>query len=227
ILKDWMLSPEHVEHPYPTDLEKKQLCDETGLDLCQLNNWFANNRKRLWKPTMANRSKALYTNENIRNLIYKTDHNSAASSSHPPPASHHPANYQTATSVNSVTGFKSERTFRVNANLARPPMGGPDSVPSSFTASQRYPFPRAPVSQVTGMAPREGRSHTLDMGHFRRNRMNFQDVLNATPSPSDWNNHHPDGSFMRRGSGGGGTMTLPSLHTSSSAAAAGFHGVNN
>ncbi|RHY43737.1 hypothetical protein DYB38_011710, partial [Aphanomyces astaci] len=63
ILKDWMLSPEHVEHPYPTDLEKKQLCDETGLDLCQLNNWFANNRKRLWKPTMANRSKALYTNE--------------------------------------------------------------------------------------------------------------------------------------------------------------------
>ncbi|KDO24286.1 hypothetical protein SPRG_09923 [Saprolegnia parasitica CBS 223.65] len=73
ILKDWMLSPEHLEHPYPTDVEKKALCDETGLDMCQLNNWFANNRKRLWKPTMANRSKErlqLYSNESIRSIIY-------------------------------------------------------------------------------------------------------------------------------------------------------------
>eukprot|EP00546_Thalassionema_frauenfeldii_P020916 CAMPEP_0178903322 /NCGR_PEP_ID=MMETSP0786-20121207/5093_1 /TAXON_ID=186022 /ORGANISM="Thalassionema frauenfeldii, Strain CCMP 1798" /LENGTH=384 /DNA_ID=CAMNT_0020574681 /DNA_START=147 /DNA_END=1301 /DNA_ORIENTATION=- len=49
-LKAWMMSPEHVAHPYPTEQEKSQIMADTGIELKQLTNWFVNNRKRYWKP---------------------------------------------------------------------------------------------------------------------------------------------------------------------------------
>lgn len=49
-LKAWMMSPEHIEHPYPTDKEKAQIMADTGIGLKPLTNWFVNNRKRYWKP---------------------------------------------------------------------------------------------------------------------------------------------------------------------------------
>ena len=44
ILKDWMV--EHHEHPYPTDEEKENLGQQTGLSLGQISNWMANTRRR-------------------------------------------------------------------------------------------------------------------------------------------------------------------------------------
>lgn len=49
-LKAWMMSPEHVAHPYPTEQEKAKIMADTGIELKQLTNWFVNNRKRFWKP---------------------------------------------------------------------------------------------------------------------------------------------------------------------------------
>ena len=49
-LKKWMMSPEHIAHPYPTEQEKAQIMQDTGIELKQLTNWFVNNRKRYWKP---------------------------------------------------------------------------------------------------------------------------------------------------------------------------------
>lgn len=49
-LKSWMMSPEHIVHPYPTEQEKQKIMEETGIELKQLTNWFVNNRKRYWKP---------------------------------------------------------------------------------------------------------------------------------------------------------------------------------
>jgi hypothetical protein len=49
-LKNWILSPEHISHPYPTEQEKGQIMEDTGIELKQLTNWFVNNRKRFWKP---------------------------------------------------------------------------------------------------------------------------------------------------------------------------------
>jgi Homeobox KN domain len=49
-LKAWMMSPEHIAHPYPTETEKAKIMKDTGLELKQLTNWFVNNRKRYWKP---------------------------------------------------------------------------------------------------------------------------------------------------------------------------------
>eukprot|EP00934_Nitzschia_sp_Nitz4_P002526 Nitzschia sp. Nitz4//scaffold76_size158648//69856//71384//NITZ4_002546-RA/size158648-snap-gene-0.287-mRNA-1//1//CDS//3329557845//2516//frame0 len=49
-LKNWMMSPEHIAHPYPTEQEKAKMMADTGIELKQLTNWFVNNRKRFWKP---------------------------------------------------------------------------------------------------------------------------------------------------------------------------------
>lgn len=49
-LKDWMMSPDHINHPYPTDKEKDKIMADTGIEMKQLTNWFVNNRKRFWKP---------------------------------------------------------------------------------------------------------------------------------------------------------------------------------
>lgn len=49
-LKQWIMSPEHIAHPYPTEQEKAQIMEDTGIEMKQLTNWFVNNRKRYWKP---------------------------------------------------------------------------------------------------------------------------------------------------------------------------------
>jgi hypothetical protein len=49
-LKAWMMSPDHIAHPYPTEQEKALIMADTGVELKQLTNWFVNNRKRYWKP---------------------------------------------------------------------------------------------------------------------------------------------------------------------------------
>ncbi|KAI8871457.1 hypothetical protein GQ42DRAFT_106992, partial [Ramicandelaber brevisporus] len=42
ILKKWLL--EHVSHPYPSEDEKIDLANRTGLTLSQISNWFINAR---------------------------------------------------------------------------------------------------------------------------------------------------------------------------------------
>ena len=49
-LKAWIMSPDHVSHPYPTEAEKAKIMKETHIDAKQLRNWFVNNRKRYWRP---------------------------------------------------------------------------------------------------------------------------------------------------------------------------------
>jgi hypothetical protein len=49
-LKAWMMAPEHIAHPYPTEQEKTLIMADTGIEMKQLTNWFVNNRKRYWKP---------------------------------------------------------------------------------------------------------------------------------------------------------------------------------
>ncbi|XP_050375954.1 homeobox protein knotted-1-like 6 [Argentina anserina] len=49
ILTDWWNL--HYKWPYPTEVDKMQLAQVTGLDQKQINNWFINQRKRHWKPS--------------------------------------------------------------------------------------------------------------------------------------------------------------------------------
>ncbi|CAE6421631.1 unnamed protein product [Rhizoctonia solani] len=47
-LRTWLLS--HADHPYPTEEEKKMLCNVTSLTLSQVSNWMINARRRILVP---------------------------------------------------------------------------------------------------------------------------------------------------------------------------------
>ena len=47
VLKEWLL--DHMGHPYPTAKEKINLSKESGLERKQVDYWFTNKRKRVWK----------------------------------------------------------------------------------------------------------------------------------------------------------------------------------
>ncbi|KAG6587466.1 Homeobox protein knotted-1-like 6, partial [Cucurbita argyrosperma subsp. sororia] len=49
ILLDWWNV--HCKWPYPTEMDKIELAESTGLDPKQINNWFINQRKRHWKAS--------------------------------------------------------------------------------------------------------------------------------------------------------------------------------
>ncbi|KAG7359908.1 homeobox KN domain containing protein [Nitzschia inconspicua] len=49
-LRAWLLHPDHIHHPYPTEQEKAKMIADTGIDMKRLNNWFVNSRIRIWKP---------------------------------------------------------------------------------------------------------------------------------------------------------------------------------
>ncbi|KAK6116529.1 hypothetical protein DH2020_049734 [Rehmannia glutinosa] len=42
----------HYKWPYPMEADKISLAEMTGLDQKQINNWFINQRKRHWKPSV-------------------------------------------------------------------------------------------------------------------------------------------------------------------------------
>lgn len=51
-LRGWLF--QHLVHPYPSEDEKRNLAQQTGLTLLQVNNWFINARRRILQPMMEN-----------------------------------------------------------------------------------------------------------------------------------------------------------------------------
>ncbi|EEQ81616.1 hypothetical protein NCER_101892 [Vairimorpha ceranae BRL01] len=49
IFKQWL--KDHITNPYPSEVEKQEFCELTGLDISQINNWFINARRRLVPKT--------------------------------------------------------------------------------------------------------------------------------------------------------------------------------
>ena len=103
-LKAWMMSPEHIAHPYPTEQEKAQIMVDTGIELKQLTNWFVNNRKRYWKPRVEAR-------------LQHQAHAAAAA------ASAHAAAVAAAINASHVTPVSPEAGFKPALNLAAPATG--------------------------------------------------------------------------------------------------------
>lgn len=55
LLKAWLLSPAHIDNPYPNGREYEMLMDTTKLEKNQLKHWFNNARKRILKPLLKNK----------------------------------------------------------------------------------------------------------------------------------------------------------------------------
>ncbi|MGH0167494.1 UNVERIFIED_CONTAM: hypothetical protein FKN15_052569 [Acipenser sinensis] len=55
-MRAWLF--QHLSHPYPSEEQKKQLAQDTGLTILQVNNWFINARRRIVQPMIdqSNRS---------------------------------------------------------------------------------------------------------------------------------------------------------------------------
>ncbi|XP_016145706.1 homeobox protein meis3-like [Sinocyclocheilus grahami] len=48
VMRAWLF--QHLSHPYPSEEQKKQLAQDTGLTILQVNNWFINARRRIVQP---------------------------------------------------------------------------------------------------------------------------------------------------------------------------------
>ncbi|CAF1499213.1 unnamed protein product, partial [Adineta steineri] len=59
IMRAWLF--QHLTHPYPSEEQKKQLAQDTGLTILQVNNWFINARRRIVQPMIdqSNRAAAI------------------------------------------------------------------------------------------------------------------------------------------------------------------------
>ncbi|KAJ7943674.1 Knotted-1 homeobox protein [Quillaja saponaria] len=60
----------HYKWPYPTEADKIELAESTGLDQKQINNWFINQRKRHWKP---NEGMQFSVMDNLKGKFYSDD----------------------------------------------------------------------------------------------------------------------------------------------------------
>ncbi|WKY11959.1 hypothetical protein Q1695_003489 [Nippostrongylus brasiliensis] len=56
ILRAWLF--QHLTHPYPSEEQKKQLANDTGLTILQVNNWFINARRRIVQPMIDQSNRA-------------------------------------------------------------------------------------------------------------------------------------------------------------------------
>ncbi|CAF4528666.1 unnamed protein product [Rotaria sp. Silwood1] len=74
IMRAWLF--QHLTHPYPSEEQKKQLAQDTGLTILQVNNWFINARRRIVQPMIdqSNRAGKLKLNDGKdvdgQNFIY-------------------------------------------------------------------------------------------------------------------------------------------------------------
>ncbi|XP_071533278.1 homeobox protein Meis1 isoform X16 [Panulirus ornatus] len=57
ILRAWLF--QHLTHPYPSEDQKKQLAQDTGLTILQVNNWFINARRRIVQPMIDQSNRAV------------------------------------------------------------------------------------------------------------------------------------------------------------------------
>lgn len=56
IMRAWLF--QHLSHPYPSEEQKKQLAQDTGLTILQVNNWFINARRRIVQPMIDQSNRA-------------------------------------------------------------------------------------------------------------------------------------------------------------------------
>ncbi|XP_076315725.1 homeobox protein Meis1-like isoform X1 [Tachypleus tridentatus] len=56
IMRAWLF--QHLSHPYPSEDQKKQLAQDTGLTILQVNNWFINARRRIVQPMIDHSNRA-------------------------------------------------------------------------------------------------------------------------------------------------------------------------
>ncbi|CAF1573471.1 unnamed protein product, partial [Rotaria sordida] len=63
LMRAWLF--QHLNHPYPSEEQKKILARETNLNILQVNNWFINARRRIVQPMIDQSNRAAITQKVI------------------------------------------------------------------------------------------------------------------------------------------------------------------
>lgn len=74
MMRAWLF--QHFSHPYPSEEQKKQLANDTGLTILQVNNWFINARRRIVQPMIDSNNRA-----GGNSTLYQSNGQSSSSSS--------------------------------------------------------------------------------------------------------------------------------------------------
>ncbi|MBW0522678.1 hypothetical protein O181_062393 [Austropuccinia psidii MF-1] len=92
ILKTWLMA--HTGHPYPTEEEKKSLCEQTQLNMNQVSNWFINARRRILVPPTGTNSVHVIRQTGRRQAQSQLSRATANTGMHPPGLHIHNLNHQ-------------------------------------------------------------------------------------------------------------------------------------
>mmetsp|Transcript_26201 Transcript_26201/g.62261 ORF Transcript_26201/g.62261 Transcript_26201/m.62261 type:complete len:850 (+) Transcript_26201:311-2860(+) len=173
-LKAWLHDPQHVTHPFPTDLEKQQMLIDTGLDLKRLNNWFVNYRYRHWKPQMEAEGKLMVNKHGGGNSSgpTKSSENSSNGKSgnvRRASATSVDSSVATAPSISSAPtalAMKVTPQFATSSNPVKLPTNGPPPQPSLLPGATGFATPSGALGLAAAAAaamtnsPSKGTSST-------------------------------------------------------------------
>eukprot|EP00080_Pristionchus_pacificus_P020714 PDM80734.1 unc-62 [Pristionchus pacificus] len=124
--RSWLF--QHLSHPYPSEEQKKQLANETGLTILQVNNWFINARRRIVQPMIDQSNRAGRGGTQVNSFRGRRRERD---SSTPPPE-----NGSTPGNPNDSTPYSPD----VSSSVA-PPMVYPSGDISYMRQSLGFPYP--------------------------------------------------------------------------------------
>ncbi|KAL9654341.1 hypothetical protein ABK040_010370 [Willaertia magna] len=146
ILRQWL--DEHFTSPYPSDQQKEELAQKTGLTLNQVNNWFVNARVRIWKPK-ANAVSTTNPESSTTSDKFSNDCDSNNSGATPKDGKKRKTNFDTK-ALELVGITNTSRINPNNANVTRTNIVGslPNGLPTPSTVICRGNLPKQAVDHL-------------------------------------------------------------------------------
>ncbi|GMR59300.1 hypothetical protein PMAYCL1PPCAC_29495, partial [Pristionchus mayeri] len=132
--RSWLF--QHLTHPYPSEEQKKQLANETGLTILQVNNWFINARRRIVQPMIDQSNRAGRGGPQVNSFRGRRRERDSSS----PPTD----NGATPINPNETTPYSPDV-----ASSVAPPMVYPSGDLSYMRQSLSFPYPSFNPSMAT------------------------------------------------------------------------------
>jgi hypothetical protein len=137
--RSWLF--QNLSHPYPSEEQKKQLANDTGLTILQVNNWFINARRRIVQPMIDSNNRAGKSpHVNVFKNRRRKNSGSPGPSPDPPSVTTTPSSYNVDTSIMSTMQNTAATAAVAAAATTYPPMfPNPYQMPSFHNPAAGFP----------------------------------------------------------------------------------------